>query len=114
MNGYKKVFDLKNFDFLDVLYDAKSERTYCKVYCSDLMGFALGHIKNENTILCTIINSVNTIAVATKLHLPAIIYCENVIPTKEVIEYAKKENISLFISKLNTYETAKIIDCDLN
>ena len=112
MNEYKKVFDLKFFDFLDVLYEADTERFYENVYCSDLMGFALGHIKNENTILCTIINSINTIAVATKLHLPAIIYCENVFPTEEIVEYAKKENISLFISKMNTYETAKKIDCN--
>lgn len=106
----KKVFELSKCDFLETVLAFENNRTYNNIYCSDLMAFALGHIKNNETILCTVITSINTIAVSSKLNLPAVIYCEGVKPSEDVIEYAKRESICLFASKLNTYETAKLID----
>lgn len=102
-----EVLDLyKDFKVLNEGANAQIEN----IYCSDLMSFALGHIKSPKTILCTILKGMNVIAVAVALNLPVIIFCEGVEPSQDVIIEAKKHNITLLASKLNTYETAKQID----
>lgn len=106
------VFDLQYLDFIKVL-SIGDNKTFNSLYCCDLMGYALGHIKNI-AVLLTIVSSINTVAVAIKLNLPAIIFCEGEKPLTETIKYAKENGISLFISKLNTYETARLIDLKFN
>lgn len=102
-----EVYDLcKEFNVLNKGKNVLIE----SVYCSDLMSFALGHIKSEKTVLCTILKGINVIAVAATLNLPVVIFCEGVEPSKEVILAAKRNNITLLASKLNTYETAKQIE----
>ncbi len=102
-----EVFDL--YKEFKVLCEGKNA-PIDSLYCSDLMSFALGHIKSEKTILCTILKGMNVIAVAVALNLPIVIFCEGVEPTEEVIIEAKQNNITLLASKLNTYETAKQIE----
>ena len=75
-------------------------------YAGDLLSFVMGHAK-KGDILLTITNNLNTIAVAELLELPGIIFCEGVMPTKEMIEKANEEEISIFTTPKTKVEIIK-------
>lgn len=77
-----------------------TDRIITGFYCGDLLSFVMGHAKTGE-ILLTITNNMNTIAVASLLDLPGIIFCEGVEPTREMIKKADEENILL----LSTHKT---------
>lgn len=79
------------------------------VYSSDLLSWVMGHVKKEGTILLTVLNTINLIAVATLLEMPCIIFCEGVEPTKDIVEKANEENITLIKTKLTSAQGIKQI-----
>lgn len=108
-----EIKSFSNIDIIDAVNISDENRVVECLYCCDLMGYALGHIQNKNTCLLTIINSLNSLAVCVKLNLSSLIICDNVNVTPEFIKYAKENNVNVFTSKLNTFDTAKIIDKQL-
>lgn len=75
-------------------------------YCGDLLSFVMGHAKNGEVLL-TITCNMNTIAVASLLELPVIIFCEGVKPLKEMIEKAQEEKIVLLSTTKTKVEILK-------
>lgn len=80
------------------------------LYASDLLSWVMGHVREENTVLLTILNSVNIIAVAVLLDLAAVIFCDGVEPSEDVIAKAKMEKIPLFATENSSAQTVKVID----
>ena len=75
------------------------------IYASDWLGWALGHI-HEKEVLLTIQCSMNVIALAIQKKLTAVIFCEGVTPTLEMVMKANEEKIILITSPVNEIKTA--------
>lgn len=102
-----KVKNLYNITCLTPLNENVSlEKDIKELYSGDLFSWVMGHVKEENTLLLTILSSMNAVAVATLLDMSAIIFCDGVIPDNEIIKKATEENIPLFSSNLSTIKTA--------
>lgn len=78
------------------------------VYAGDLLSHVMAHAKEKNLFL-TIMSNMNTIAVASLLELPIIVFAENVMPTMEMIEKAEEEKILVITTKLNVVEVIRKI-----
>ncbi|MGE4490783.1 MAG: DRTGG domain-containing protein [Kiritimatiellales bacterium] len=73
-------------------------------YTSDLLSDVMAHLK-EGDALITIQAHKNTVAVAALTGATAIIFCHGRNVDADVIEAAAKENIALFVSSLNQFDT---------
>lgn len=80
-----------------------------ELYISDLLSWVMGHAKDDNTVLLTVLNSINVIAVAVLLDFSAVVFCEGVIPTQDVINKAIEEGIPLFTTDTSSSKLAKAI-----
>ncbi|MDK2857831.1 MAG: hypothetical protein PWQ29_235 [Verrucomicrobiota bacterium] len=98
-----KTNELK-FDGLDCVQPASSDSEITGGYTSDLLSDVMAHLK-EGEALLTIQAHKNTVAVATLMGAPAIIFCHGRIATADVLEAAAKENIAVFISANSQFET---------
>jgi hypothetical protein len=97
-----KLDELMKIDDIKTILCLDPSRQISDYYICDLLSWTLGHIKQVNTAYLTILNSMNVIAVASLLDISCIIFCENVQPTREIIEKAKEVGVSIFISALST------------
>lgn len=82
--------------------------TFEGVYAGDLLSHVMSHAK-ENNLFLTIMSNMNSIAVASLLELPVIVFAEDVMPTTEMIQKADEENILLITTKLNVVEVVRKI-----
>lgn len=98
------VSDLKNV--LELINEGDESRDIKDLYTGDLLSWVMGHVRCEESVLFTVLNTVNLIAVATLLDLSAIVFCEGVYPNKDVIDKANEEGVCLFISDDTTFHTA--------
>ncbi|HKM29280.1 MAG TPA: AraC family transcriptional regulator [Bacilli bacterium] len=80
------------------------------LYASDLLSWVMGHVREENTVLLTVLNSINIIAVAVLLDLSAVIFCDGVEPSKDIVAKAIAEKIPLFITDFSSAQSIKAID----
>mgnify|MGYP003425503283 FL=1 len=74
-----------------------------EVYTSDLLSDIMGNAP-ENSVLVTIQDHKNTVAVATLKESKAIIICNNRPIPEDMIEAAKSEEISIFRTEMNQYQ----------
>ncbi len=98
----KTILINKGYNLLNELYDDYFEG----FYAGDLLSFVMSHAK-QGEILLTITNNLNSVAVAELLDLPGIIFCEDVMPSKEMINKASEEGISLFTTPKTKVEIIK-------
>lgn len=91
-----------------VLNQTLQTATFEGVYAGDLLSHVMAHAK-ENNLFLTIMANMNTIAVASLLELPVIVFAEDVLPTTEMIQKAEEENILLVATKLNVVEVVRKI-----
>lgn len=103
------VADLIKIEELELLTNIDLNIEIVDIYAGDLLSFVMGKVKEENVLFLTIINSMNVIAVASLLNMSAVIFCDGVTPSKEVIEKALEENVILFKTKLSSIKIAKVI-----
>lgn len=104
------VRDLVDIDFVKVISSEYTLDNEIKdLYASDLLSWVMGHIHNEKVCLLTILNTINAVAVATLLDMSAIIFCENVIPTDDIVEKANEEGIAILVSSKSSIATAREI-----
>ena len=82
--------------------------TFEGVYAGDLLSHVMAHAKEKNLFL-TIMSNMNTIAVASLLELPVIIFAEGVLPTTDMDNKAEEEHILLVATKLNVVEVIRKI-----
>lgn len=85
------------------------EKEINNLYTCDLLSWVMGHVHEDKTVLLTVLNSMNAVAVASLLDMSAIIFCDSVIPTEDIVLKANEEKIPLFYSDLSSFETAKEI-----
>lgn len=79
-----------------------------EIYAGDLLSHVMAHAKEKNMFL-TIMSNMNTIAVASLLELPVIVFAENVNPSNEMIEKADEEEILLISTSLNVVDVIRKI-----
>lgn len=104
------IKDLLKIDGLKLLNNPDDlTREIKDLYTSDLLSWVMGHVREEGTVLLTVLNTINAVAVATLLDMPAIIFCEKVVPTADILKKADEENIAIFSSMESTFHTAKEI-----
>ncbi len=72
-------------------------------YSGDLLSWVMSHAK-ENNAWCTVLTHVNIVAVSALLNLSCIIICEDAEIELATIEKAKKENVNVVKTSLNTVE----------
>ena len=105
-----KVMDLLKIDKIRcVTPEVSLDKPIVNLYSSDLLSWVMGHVREENTVLLTVLNSVNVIAVAVLLDLSAVIFCDGVMPSEDVIAKAKEENIPLFTTDISSAQAVKVI-----
>lgn len=85
------------------------EKEINNLYTCDLLSWVMGHVHEDGVVLLTVLNSMNAVAVATLLEMSAVIFCDSVVPTDDIVLKASEENIPLFSSSLSSFETAKEI-----
>lgn len=98
LNKFKQLTNTKNLN--------KTIKSY---YSGDLLSWVMGHVKEKNTLLFTVINSMNVIAVASLLDMCAVVFCEGVEPNDDVIYKANSIGIALFSTNLNSIEAYRLI-----
>lgn len=74
-------------------------------YTSDLLSDVMGHAKHGD-VLITIQSHKNTVAVAALAGISAIILCNNRPVPEDMIEAANNEDISIFRTHENQFETS--------
>jgi hypothetical protein len=97
------VSDLSNNGYLLLTKPLPDETITSGIYCGDLLSFVLSGAKAGN-ILVTIIANLNTIAVASLVDLPVIIFAQGVHVSKEMIIKAEQEMIVLMSSSMTSAE----------
>ena len=104
------VKDLAHLESLQILSNEETlDNEINDLYTSDLLSWVMGHVHEEKMCLLTVLNTINAVAVATLLDMSAIIFCDGVIPTDDIIAKANEEGIAILTSKLSSMATAKEI-----
>lgn len=105
-----KVKDILKIDFLKVLTeDDTFDNEINDLYTSDLLSWVMGHVHQDKVCLLTVLNTINAVAVATLLDMSAIIFCEGVIPTSDIIAKANEEGVAILTSPYSSIATAREI-----
>ncbi len=99
-----EIIDKIEGNIVTKLQDAE----FVDIYAGDLLSHVMGHAK-ENNMFLTIMSNMNSIAVASLLDLPVIVFAEGVMPTEEMINKADEESIVLVSTKLNVVEVIRAI-----
>lgn len=92
------------FPGLKCLLSASADSEVTGGYTSDLLSDVMAHLK-EGEALITIQAHKNSIAVASLMGAPAIVFCHGRPVTDDMLDAAAKENIALFVSSGSQYET---------
>jgi|SRR5690554_1951796 len=74
-------------------------------YVSDLLSDVMGNAK-ENQVWITIMRHLNSVAVASLVNIPCIVFAKGIKPDKDVISKAETENICLITTTLPSFEVA--------
>ncbi|MBN2652061.1 MAG: hypothetical protein JXR63_06735 [Spirochaetales bacterium] len=106
-----KISDIEKLEFevINMAGDAEVTSAYTSDLLSDVMGNA-----QENGVLITIQAHKNTVAVASMKDMKAIIICNNREIEDDMLDAAKDEEIAIFKTKLNQFETSFLIGKLLN
>jgi predicted transcriptional regulator len=73
------------------------------IYAGDMLSVIMRSAK-PGDLLITVTCNMNTIAVATMIDLPMILFTEGQLPDSTMIERAETEEITLFTTSLNTFQ----------
>lgn len=104
------VRNILNIDFLKVLTNEETfDNEINDLYTSDLLSWVMGHVHQDKVCLLTVLNTINAVAVATLLDMSAIIFCEGVIPTNDIIAKANEEGVAILTSPYSSIATAREI-----
>lgn len=84
---------------------SNTESVIEKVYCCDLLSFAMGKAP-ANCAWITVIGNVNTLAVAALADVSCIILAENAKLDNIALQKATEQGISVFYTELPSFEAA--------
>jgi serine kinase of HPr protein (carbohydrate metabolism regulator) len=74
-------------------------------YVSDLLSDVMGNAR-ENQAWITIMKHLNSVAVASLVNIPCVVFAKGVKPDKDVISRAETENVCLITTALSSFEVA--------
>ena len=74
-------------------------------YTSDLLSDVMGHC-GEESVLITIQNHLNAIAVCTLAGIEGIVLCHDRMPPDDMVEAAKREGIGIMTTPLSQFEVS--------
>ncbi len=94
---------------LEVVTTTDKDCEITKVYCCDLLSFAMGKAP-ENGVWVTVMGNINSIAVATLTDVAFIILAEGASYDENAVEKAKTQNVCLLKTDLPVFEVAKMVD----
>lgn len=77
-------------------------------YVSDLLSDVMGSAK-DNQVWITIMKHLNSVAVASLVNIPCIVFAKGIKPEKEVISKAEEENICLVSSPYDSFKIAGVL-----
>ena len=77
-------------------------------YASDLLSDVMGHCGDES-VLVTIQNHLNTIAVCTLAGIEAIVVCHRRPVPNDMAEAAKRENVAIITTEMSQFEASKAL-----
>jgi predicted transcriptional regulator len=77
-------------------------------YVSDLLSDVMGSAK-ENQVWITIMKHLNSVAVASLVNIPCVVFAKGVKPEQDVIKKAVEENICLVSSKHSSFTICVIL-----
>ena len=100
-----KISDIQKIKGIKSITINDENRVVNRVYCSDLLSDVLANGYNTS-ILITIQNHINTIAVAIQCNISTIILCNNLEATEKMITLANTSSISIFSTDKNQYQTS--------
>ena len=83
----------------------KSDATINAAYTSDLLSDVMGHCGDES-VLITIQNHLNTIAVCTLVGCQVIVLCHNRPVPPDMAEAAKREGVAIVVTAMSQYAAA--------
>lgn len=75
------------------------------VYVGDLLSDVMGHAGDES-VLITVQNHLNTIAVCTLVGIKVIVICHNRPVPPDMAEAAKRENVAIVVTPMAQYAAA--------
>ena len=75
-------------------------------YTSDLLSDVMGHCGDES-VLITIQNHLNTIAVCTLCGIEAIVICHNRPVPEDMKEAAEREEVAIIVTSLSQFEVSQ-------
>ena len=78
------------------------EATINSVYTSDLLSDVMGHCGDES-VLVTIQNHLNAIAVCTLAGIEAIVLCHDRQPPDDMVEAARREGVGIMTTPLSQF-----------
>lgn len=90
---------------LTVLSDGGLEREVEGGYVGDLLSFVMAHAK-EGMIWLTIQGHINTIAVASLVGVSALVLTEKSMPTEDMLEKARENDIPVLSTHLSSFQLA--------
>lgn len=74
-------------------------------YAGDLLSDVMGHA-SEDSVLITVQNHLNTIAVCTLVGIAVIVICHDRPVPPDMAEAAKRENVAIVTTRLSQYAAA--------
>lgn len=108
------VADISAIKGIETVYMGNKDAEVTTAYTGDLLSDVMGNAE-EGCVLITVQAHKNTIAVASLSSMPAIITCNGRECPQDMIEAAKKEEISLFTTDENQFKVsakiAKALGC---
>ncbi len=92
----------------ETLQNASADADVNRAYTSDLLSDVMAHA-HDSDILITIQAHNNTVAVASLAGVQAIVICNDRPVPGDMLASAQKENIALFRTKANQFETSCMV-----
>ncbi len=87
-----------------IAVDVPNAEASC-AYAGDLLSDVMGHA-SEGSVLITVQNHLNTIAVCTLVGMAAIVICHDRPVPPDMAEAAKRENVAIVTTGLSQYAAA--------
>ncbi len=102
------VNELKDACSLDVIIMPDPDREVEGAYMGDLLSWVMGRAQEGNAWI-TIMNNVNTLAVASLADVSCVILSESVVLDEELTKTAGAKGVNVLSSKHPSYETAVML-----
>ena len=107
----KDLFEIEALQEVVPHYDPDTEIT--GPYCCDLLSVAMRDAPDGGA-WCTVMNNVNTLAVAALTETACVILCGGIPVNPDVLNKAQEQEICLFTTELNEFEAALAVYKSIN